>query len=90
MQQGLYDNLTKKCKNTIKNNNPKESINIISDMNLPGKKNKIGNENALKIYKVYADESCKYNSTLYKNDINSYKKKVNNNINEAKKYSKNK
>jgi hypothetical protein len=88
MRQGLYDILSKKCINTIKTNDPKESINIISNMKLPGSSNKIGKDSAFKIYKLYSEESVEYKSSEYRNNINSYKKKVNNNINVAQKYCK--
>jgi len=88
MRQGLYDNLSNKCKNTIKVNNPEISINIISNMKLPGSNDKIGKESALKIYNLYSDESVEYKSSNYQNNINKYKTKVKHNINIAEKYSK--
>jgi hypothetical protein len=85
MRQGLFDGLSTKCVNTIKNNDPSSSINIISKMKLPGSSEKIGKDNALKIYKIYADDSVEFKSSRYKSNINNYKKKVNNNISIAEK-----
>ena len=85
MRQGLYNDLSNKCKNTIQLNNPQASIDIISNMKLPGSTNKIGKESALKIYNLYSDNSVEYKSSEYRNNINKYKKKVQKNINIAKK-----
>jgi hypothetical protein len=89
MKQGLYDNLSNVCKTTIKNNNPEDSINIIANMKLPGSSDKIGKDSAYKIYNLYSDKSVNYDTEQYKYNISSYKKKVKNNINRAKKYSQN-
>jgi hypothetical protein len=86
MQDGLYKNLSNKCKSVIKNNNPNQSINLISKMKSPGNGEKIGREKALKIYNAYSDNSVNYDSNTYKNNISSYKNKVNSNINKANKY----
>ena len=85
MRQGLFDGLSTKCINTIKTNDPNSSINIISKMKLPGSSEKIGKDDAFKIYKIYADHSVEFKSSRYKSNINGYKKKVNNNINVAEK-----
>lgn len=83
MTNGLYDNISKNCKNIISNNNPKNSINIISNMVIPGSNVKIGKDSASQIYKTYADNSVEYNNNKYKNNINKYKTKVDSNINKA-------
>ena len=88
MHNGLYDKLSIKCKSTIKSNSPQNSINIISNMKLPGKSESMGKNNALKIYNLYSDHSVEYNSSKYRNNINSYKKSVQNNTNTARKYCK--
>jgi hypothetical protein len=79
-----YDALTNKCKNIIKSNNPSDSINKISNLKTP-KGNSFGNDVAMKIYKLYSDESVKYDSKKYQNNISSYKKSVKNNVEKAKK-----
>lgn len=78
MKNENFDDITKTCKNIIERNNPIESINKISKLNLQNGK-KIGKEYALKIYKIYACDSIKYGSK-YNNNINSYKKDVSRNI----------
>jgi hypothetical protein len=88
MHNGLYDKLSSKCKSTIKSKSPQNSINIISNMKLPGKSNSMGKDNALKIYNLYSDHSIEYNSSKYKNNINSYKDSVQSNKNIANKYCK--
>jgi len=88
MRQGIYDNLSNKCKSTIKSNNPEISIDIISNFKLPGYNNKIGKEGAMKIYNLYSDESVEYKSSNYQNNINKYKTKIKRNINIAEKYCK--
>jgi hypothetical protein len=88
MHNGLYDNLSNKCKSAIQSNSPEDSIKIISKIKLPGKSDTIGTANALKIYNLYADNSVEYNPSKYQNNINSYKNAVKNNKNKAKKYCK--
>ena len=78
-----YDNLTNKCKNIIQKNNPSESINKIANFKSPGG-NVLGKEMALKIYKIYSNESVKYDSKKYETNISSYKKSVKNNLEKAK------
>ena len=83
MRQGLYDNLSNKCKTAIKQNNPGDSVNIISNMKIPGSGEKIGKTKAIEIYKLYSDESVKYDTNKHKNNINSYKNEVKKNINKT-------
>ena len=89
MSNTSANNITKKCKEIIKNNSPQKSIDIISNIINPVDKNKFGPENALKIYKVLSDDSEEYDINKYKNNINKYKNNVNNNINKASKHAKN-
>ena len=84
MKDGLFNKLTDDCKNIIKNNNPTKSIDIISNLKLKNNSS-IGNDNSFSIYKKYAEESINYDKKIYKNNINSYKEKVDTNINIAKK-----
>jgi hypothetical protein len=69
-----YDDLTKKCKTIIRNNDPKDSIEKISK--IENNKKEIGTKKALMIYSVYKDESVKYEPKKYDNNINLYKSKV--------------
>lgn len=85
MHNGLYQNLSNKCKTVITNNDPNKSINLISKMKSPGSGEKIGREKALKIYNAYSDNSVNYDSKNHQNNISTYKKKVNSNINKAEK-----
>ena len=80
MHDGLYQDLSNKCKSVITKNDPNKSINLISKMKSPGNGEKIGKEKAVKIYNAYADNSVNYDSKKYKNNISSYKNKVNSNI----------
>ena len=85
MHDGIYQDLSNKCKKIITNNNPSQSINMISKIKSPGNGEKIGKEKALKIYNAYSDNSVNYDSNKYKNNISSYKNKVKSNINTANK-----
>jgi transposase-like protein len=78
MNNENFDDITQKCKSIIQKNNPIESINKISKLNLQNGK-KIEKDYALKIYKIYACESIKY-GPKYNNNINLYKKDVSKNI----------
>lgn len=69
-----YDTLTKECKNIIKTNNPKNSIEKISKIET--NKKEIGSKKALLIYSVYKDDSVKWEPKKYDNNINLYKSKV--------------
>lgn len=79
-----YDNLTNKCKNIIQKNNPSDSINKIASFKSPEGK-VLGRDMALKIYKIYSNESVKYDSKKYETNISSYKKSVKKNLEKAKK-----
>lgn len=83
MKNANYNNLTKQCKTIIENNSPEDSMKKISNIKLSDKK--VGKETAFKIYKAYSDESVKYDSKKYENNINQYKNKVNSNVEKAKK-----
>lgn len=72
-----YDDLTKKCKTIIRNNNPKDSIEKISK--IKNNKKEIGSEKALMIYSVYKNESVKWEPKKYDNNITLYKSKVSKN-----------
>ena len=78
-----YDKLSNKCKSTIRDKSPEESLKIISNLKSPTTGQNIGEKNALKIYTVYSKESVKYDNNLYKNNINEYSNKVNSNIEKA-------
>ena len=84
MKSANFDDLTKQCKSIIQNNSPEDSMKKISNLKLSDNK-KVGKETAFKIYNVYSDESVKYNSKTYENNINQYKNKVNLNVEKAKK-----
>lgn len=85
MHDGIYQDLSNKCKKIITNNNPSQSINLISKIKSPENGEKLGKEKALKIYNAYSDNSVNYDSNTYKNNISSYKNKVNSNINNVNK-----
>ena len=82
MRSISYDKLSNKCINIIKNNPPKEAINLISNLKTEDN-NIIGKETAKKIYKLYSNYSVKYSSTKYSENITKYTNKVNNNIKKA-------
>ena len=88
MKNNTYNNLSIKCRDIIRNNQPENSINIISNMiNENGKK--IGRDNALKIYNVYSNESINYDEKKYRNNIGTYIKKIDSNISSAQNFVKN-
>jgi hypothetical protein len=78
-----YENLSNQCKSIIKNKSPEVSVKKISELESPLNGQKLGNKNALKIYSAYSNESVKYDSNLYKNNIIEYSNKVNSNIEKA-------
>jgi len=84
MKDGLFNKFTNDSIKIIKENGPKKSMDIISNMKLTNNSN-IGNDNAFSIYEKYAENSVDYDKKKYKNDINDFKKKVDTNINIAKK-----
>ncbi len=82
-----YNVISKKSLNIIKSNSPEKSISKISNIKLSDN-SKIGADKALKIYKFYSDKSVEYKSSLYRNDITSYKNKIDSNIKKASKFAK--
>ena len=82
----MSDILTDKCINIIKNNTPETAIKKISSLKKIYKKDKIGDDLALKIYNVYADKKIDYDVKKYANNESDYQKKINNNIKKASSY----
>ncbi len=82
-----YNVITNKCLKIIKSNSPEKSITKISNLKFSDK-SKIGTNKALKIYTVHANESVEYKSSLYKNNITTYKNKIDSNIKKASKFAK--
>lgn len=82
MRDISYDKLLNKCINIIKNKPPNIAINLISNLKTEDN-NSIGYNTAKKIYKLYADESVKYSSAKYSENISDYTNKVNKNIKKA-------
>ena len=76
------NNLSNKCIEIIKNNDPEKSIDLISKIEY-SKNNKIGINDALKIYKTYGGESVNYDSNK---KISTYTKNVNKNKSKAESY----
>ena len=81
--------LQNKVKQIINKNNPKKSIVLISKLRIPGLDKLVGIDKALRLYKLYSDESVNYDIKRYKNNINEYETKINNNIEKANIYVKN-
>lgn len=80
MTNKKYYDLAKECKIIIQNNNPTKSMEIISNIRTPQNNKKLNKSDALKIYILYADLSVKYDENKYGNNVNLYKKKIDNNI----------
>ena len=83
-----YADFSNKCKDIIKNNTPEKSLEKISNLKIQNN-NKIGIDNAIKVYKCFSDNSVEWDDAKYSNNITSYKKKVNNNISKVVIHSKN-
>lgn len=81
-----FSGLEQKIKQIINKNNPKKSIILISKLKIPVLNKIVGIDKALRLYALYSNESVDYDLKKYKNDINTYETKVNNNITQAKKY----
>jgi hypothetical protein len=82
MRSISYDDLSNRCKEIIRNKSPEDAINLMSKLKIENG-SYIGINTARKIYKLYGNESVKYNSNDYGENISSYSKKVKNNINKA-------
>ena len=80
-----YPEFASQCKNIIKNNSPEKSLEKIANMKI-GDNIKVGKKNAIEIYKCLSDYSIEWDNSKYSNNITSFKKKVNKNINKAEKY----
>jgi hypothetical protein len=82
MRNISYDDLSNRCKEIIRNKSPEDAINLIAKLKIENGLY-VGLNTAKKIYKIYGDESVKYNSNDYGENISTYSKKVKNNINKA-------
>ena len=80
----VVNNIINEIIDIIKNNEPEVAVNKIAKTINPLIQEKIGKKNALKLYILYSDKSVKYDVHKYKNNINSFKDKVNENIKKAK------
>lgn len=80
-----FEELSEKCVDIIKNNDPKKSIDLISNIEYL-KNNKLGMNNALKIYKTYAGESSNYDTKKNQKKISPYVKEVKKNKSKAELY----
>ena len=89
MVQKKYLDKIDQCIEIIENNkgNPEECIRLMCKLNLVKDKN-----NELKcvknIYEMLSDKSIEYDEKKYRNNITSYNKKLDSNIEKAKKYKK--
>ncbi len=83
-----YADLSNECKKIIKNNTPEKSLEKISNIRVQNN-DKLGINNAIKVYKYFSDYSVEWENSKYSNNITSYKKKVDKNINKVVKHSKN-
>ena len=83
MKNGTYEDLSDKCKIIIRNYSPQESIKMISKLQCPTNGEKFGSDTAKKIYTAYSDDSVKYDSNKYRNNINSYTDTVKNNVSKS-------
>jgi hypothetical protein len=82
----MSDILTNKCVNIIKKYNPESAIKKISELNKINNDDKIGYDDALKIYNIYADKKFDYDFKKYANKERSYQQKVINSVNVAKRF----
>jgi hypothetical protein len=78
-----YDNLTKNCKNIIKNNNTDIAINMIAKLRFPVTNELIGKNGAIKIFKAYSECAVGYDSKKYSNNFRSYNNKIKKKFTEA-------
>jgi hypothetical protein len=86
--EDYVSHIENQIKEIIIKNSPDDSINLISQINVPNKNKVIGFDKALRLYKIYSNNSIKYNSKKYKNSYKNYTNDINSNINSAVKASK--
>jgi hypothetical protein len=79
-----YDNLTNRCKEIIRNKNPKMAVNLISNLKLENG-TRVGRDTAKKIYNIYINDSVTYEPNKYGNNISEYSNKLKKNSNEVNK-----
>lgn len=86
MVENKYLDKIDQCKKIIDKykNNPKKCIELMCKLNLV--KNKDNEKKfAIEIYEKFADRSIEYEEEKYRNNITQYNKKLNLNIEKAKK-----
>lgn len=89
MSSKQFNNFSNKCYSILENNSPQQAISLLAEIRHFKTNEKLGYDNALKVYKIYAEKTVKYDSKKYKNNITGYKNRVNRNINSAEEYCRN-
>lgn len=89
MVQQKYLDKVNQCKKIIENNrsDPEKCIKLMCKLNLVKNKND-QLKCAKDVYEMLADSSIEYDEKKYRNNISSYNKKLDSNIEKAKKYNK--
>jgi len=89
MSSKQFNNYSNKCYSILENSSPQQAIALLAEVRHFRTNEKLGFDNALKIYKLYSEKTVKYDSKKYKNNITGYRNKIHRNINEAEEYCRN-
>ena len=67
--------------NIMKKNSTEDSIEIISKLNNPYTKEKIGKKKAIRLYIINVENTVEYDSEKYGNNMSKYNSMINNKLN---------
>ncbi len=68
-----FNSFSEKCNNICENNTPKEAVEKMAKLKLPGSEKNLGKSGAIKVYtKVYVDSKVKYDIDKHKNNFSEF------------------
>ncbi len=71
--QKQFNSFSKKCNNICENNTPKEAVEKMAKLKLPGSEKSLGKSGAIEVYaKVYVGSKVKYDIDKHKNNFSEF------------------
>jgi hypothetical protein len=86
ISDNALEKLINQSKKIIKNNNIKQSMNLISNLKNPVTNDKLGTKKAFKIYSQIIRDTMKYNPSKHDNNIDLFFEQIKEKITEAYSY----
>ncbi len=68
-----FNSFSEKCNNICENNTPKEAVEKMAKLKLPGSEKNLGKSGAIRVYtKVYVESKVKYDIDKHKNNFSEF------------------